>query len=39
MINVQILQNMRHYVSCVIKQTCEVCDKNFSKEKIEKLFS
>ena len=28
---------MRHYASCVIKQTYEICDKNISKEKYEKL--
>ena len=30
-------EHIRHYVSCVIKQTYEICDKNISKEKYEKL--
>ena len=28
---------LRHYVSYVIKQMCEICDKNISKGKYEKL--
>ena len=30
-------EHICHYASCVIKQTYEICDKNISKEKYEKL--
>ena len=30
-------EHIRHYASCVIKQRYEICDKNISKEKYEKL--
>ena len=36
MINVHILQHICLFVSYVIKQMCEVCDKKISKEKYEK---
>ena len=35
MISVHILQHMCHYVSCVIKQMDEICDKTFQKKEMK----
>ena len=32
MIKVHTLQHISHYFLCLIKQMCEICDKNISKE-------
>ena len=36
MINFHILQHKYHYVSCIIKQICKICNKNILSEKYGK---